>query len=57
MGRDLPPVPGYAIALDLVSFQSIPSKEGYKYVLAIIDQFTRFLRFLPLKEKAPAGVA
>ena len=57
MGRDLPPIPGYAIALDLVSFQSIPSKDGYKYVLTIIDQFTRFLRFLPLKAKAPEGVA
>ena len=57
MGRDLPPIPGFAIALDLVSFQSIPSKEGYKYVLTIIDQFTRFLRFLPLKNKTPEGVA
>ena len=56
MGRDLPPIPGFDIAPDLVSFQSIPSKEGYKHVLTIIDQLTRFLHFLLLKNKTPEGV-
>ena len=56
MGRDLSPIPGYAIALDLVSFQLIPSKDRYKYILTITDQFTRFRRFLPLKANAPEGV-
>ena len=57
-GMGPPPIPGFTIALDLVSFQSIPSKEGYKYVLTMIDQFINFLRFLHLKRiKTPKGVA
>ena len=34
-----------------------PSKEGYKYVLTIIDHFSRFVRFVPLKDVDKVSVA
>ena len=57
LGRRLPNVPNYAIGIDLVSMQAIPSNQGHRYVLTVIDQASRFLRFIPIKNKTAAVVA
>ena len=53
----MPAIPGYCIAIDLVSYLSVPSTQGFKYVLTIIDQATRFVRFIAIKTKNAARVA
>ena len=42
------------IAIDLIDLYS--SNEGYRYVLTVIDHYSRFVKFYPLKNKSATGI-
>ena len=42
------------VAIDLTDLHS--GKDGYRYVLTLIDHYSRFVRFFPLKGKHASGI-
>jgi len=45
------------IAIDLADYTHLRQKEGYRYILVIVDLFTKFVILKPLKEKTGLAVA
>ena len=50
-----PGFPGKCLAIDLVG--PLPETNGYRYVLTAQDEFTRFTKAFPLKNKESATIA
>ena len=46
--------PFQCVAIDLVEYNA--SKQGFHYVLSVIDHLTRFLILVPLKDKSMSAV-
>lgn len=45
--HEIPPHPWHTISWDFV--EGLPSSQGYQVILVVIDKFTKFAHFLPLK--------
>ena len=54
--QELPPVtrPLERIAIDLTDMTS--GRDGYRYILTVIDHFSRFVKFFPLRTKQAGGI-
>jgi len=45
------------IAIDLADYSHKPNKDGFRYVLVVVDLCTKYVVFRPLKEKTGVAVA
>ena len=52
---DIPPAPGHTLVFDL--FGALPVSQGCRWILGIIDCFSRYATFIPLPDKRAETVA
>ena len=52
-----PTKPWYQMSMDLIDFTNKPGRSGMRYILVVIDNFSRYMMTLALTDKTAAKTA